>query len=211
MGCDYDDSKDWNAGTETENAEEWGRREVVLTGAAIAAGLAGSMLVSDDADAAKPPEKEFAKAGDRIQLIKGDHKNEFVKPEMLTVGDRPIEAFPYATADGILRRRNRLNRLLVLRLDPAEMDEETRARSVDGVLVYSALCTHRACTIKSWMEAERRVRCHCHLSEFATLNSGKVESGPARRSLPAIPVELDDEGFIVAADGFNRKPGPAKK
>ena len=130
---------------------------------------------------------------------------------MLEPGAAPSEAFPLDPATGTLRRANRLNRLLVLRLDPAEMDEPTRSRSADGVLAYSAICTHRACTVNSWMPEQRHLRCHCHLSEFAALSEGSVRGGPARRQLPMVPLGLDGEGFIVAVEGFTRKPGADKK
>ncbi len=185
------------------------RREVLAAGAGMAIGF--SLLTPNEAEAAKPPEKMPTQKGDRIQIIKGDLKDQSVRPDLLETGARPIEAFPLDPALGVLRRKNRLNRLLVVRLDPAEMDEGTRERSVDGVLVYSALCTHRNCTIKSWKAEERIMRCHCHLSEFAALSEGSVLSGPARRQLPMVPLGLDDEGYVVALDTFTRKPGGAKK
>lgn len=185
------------------------RRDVLIagTGALISAAIADP----NEADAAKPPERLPLQAGDRVQLIKGDLKDQFVKPELLEVSAKPLEAFPFDPAANVIRRKWRLNRLLVVRLDPAEMDPPTRERSVDGILVYSALCTHRTCTIKSWKQEERILRCHCHLSEFAALSEGSVLSGPARRQLPMVPLALDDEGFIVATDTFTRKPGGAKK
>ena len=187
------------------------RRSVVAGAAAIGA-LAG--LSASDANAAtkeKPPEKMPVQPGDRIQFIKGEAKGEFLRVDMLVEGEKPIEAFPYDPENEILRRKYRLNRLLALKLNPSEMNEETRARSVDGVLVFSALCTHRACTIKSWMPEERNLRCHCHLSRFAALEEGRVQDGPAKRQLPMVPVGLDDEGFVVARDTFTGKPGAAKK
>lgn len=185
------------------------RRDILAAGTGLLIGAA--IGTPDSADAAKPPERMSAQAGDRIQIIKGDLKDQLVKPELLEAGARPIEAFPLDPATEVLRRKNRLNRLLVMRLDPEEMDEGTRDRSVDGVLVYSALCTHRNCTIKSWKQEERIMRCHCHLSEFAALSEGSVLSGPARRQLPMVPLGLDDEGYVVALDTFTRKPGGAKK
>ena len=185
------------------------RRNVIVGGAGLI--LGATFLDPEEAEASTKPEKLFPQPGDRIQGIKGDLKAQDLKPEMLEVGARPVEAFPFDPAAGVLRRKNRLNRMLVMRLDPAEMDEETRARSADGVLVYSALCTHRSCTIKSWKEEERIMRCHCHLSEFAALSGGSVLSGPARRQLPSVPLGLDDDGFVIALDDFTRKPGGAKK
>ncbi len=185
------------------------RRDVLVGGTGLL--LGASLLTPEEATASTKPEDLFPQAGDRIQGIKGDLKKQDLKPEMLEIGAKPVEAFPFDPAVGILRRKNRLNRMLVLRLDPAEMDEETLGRSVDGVLVYSALCTHRSCTIKSWKPEERIMRCHCHLSEFAALSGGSVLSGPARRQLPMVPLGLDDEGFVIALDDFTRKPGGAKK
>ncbi len=188
-------------------------RRAILAGATVtAAGVAGlSLLTSGQAEAATAPEKLTPQEGDRFMFIKGADKNKCVRSEMLTEGGRQIEVFPYDPEAHVLRRKNRLNRALVIRLDPAEMDEETRERSVGGVLVYSAICTHKGCTIKSWKQEERHLRCHCHLSEFAALSAGSVKSGPAKRQLPMVALGLDDEGFIVAKGDFTRKPGGSKK
>ena len=185
------------------------RRDIIIGGTGLLFGAA--LTAPTDASASKPPEKMPAQKGDRIQIVKGDLKDQLLKPELLIAGARPFEAFPFDPSSNVLRRKYRLNRMLVLRLDPSEMDEDTRALSINGVLVYSALCTHRACTIKSWMEEERHLRCHCHLSEFAALSGGSVRNGPAKRRLPMLPLALDDEGFIVATDGFNGRVGAAKK
>ena len=185
------------------------RRDILSAGSGLLLGAA--ILAPQRANAAKPPEKLPTQPGDRIQIIKGDLKDKFVRPDMLTVGAKPFEAFPYDPENDVSRRKYRLNRLLVLRLDPAEMDDETRENSADGVLVYSALCTHRACTIKSWMAEERHLRCHCHLSQFAALSGGSVMDGPARRRLAMVPLTLDSEGLVIAKDGFNGKVGGAKK
>ena len=198
-----------NKRNQEETLTKADRREILAAGAGLF--LGAGLLTPNTADAAKPPEKLPPQEGDRIQVIKGDLKDQQIRPELLEVGAKPLEAFPFDPAEGVLRRKYRLNRMLVLKLDPAEMDEGTRARSVEGVLVYSALCTHRNCTIKSWKPEERIMRCHCHLSEFAALSEGSVLSGPARRQLPMVPLGLDDDGFVIALDTFSRKPGGAKK
>lgn len=196
-----------------DECDQINRRSVVAGAAAIGAfaGLASSPVeAAQDAKQAKP-EKMPVQTGDRIQFIKGDNKGEFLRADMLIEGEKPIEAFPFDPQNEVLRRKYRLNRLLVLKLNPSEMNEDTRARSADGVLVFSALCTHRACTIKSWMPEERNLRCHCHLSRFAALEEGRVQDGPAKRQLPMVPVGLDDEGYVIAMDTFTSKPGAAKK
>ena len=192
----------------TQDVNGLNRRTLVAGAAAIGAFVG---LKAEEAEAAKPPEKMKLQAGDRIQFIKGPNKGEFLRPEHLVAGEKPIEAFPFAVEANVLRRKYRLNRLLTLKLNPAEMNEDTRARSVDGVLVFSALCTHRACTIKSWMAEERHLRCHCHLSQFAALEEGRVMDGPAKRQLAMVPLTLDEEGFVIATDTFTSKVGAAKK
>jgi nitrite reductase/ring-hydroxylating ferredoxin subunit len=182
------------------------RRAVIIGAPAVlAAAAAGPGRAQAAADARE------GGAGDRIEIIKGALKGELLRPEMLTVGDKPFEAFPIDPATGVVLRENRLNRLLVLRLDPAEMDADTATRQADGVLAYSAICTHTGCTIKSWKAEERHLRCHCHLSEFDALSGGAVKAGPARRQLPMLPLAIDAEGYVVASAGFTGRLGGAKK
>lgn len=194
-------------GSTAQTGPDLDRRSVVVGGSALLAVAAGLPAGA----ATQKPERMPLQPGDRIQLIQGSLKDQSVRAEMLEIDAPPIEAFPLDPVSGALRRGNRLNRLLVLRLDPAEMDEPTRARCADGILVYSAICTHRGCTVNSWMAEQRMLRCHCHLSEFAALSEGSVKSGPARRQLPMVPLGLDNEGFVVAVDGFTRKPGADTK
>lgn len=190
------------------------RRRAIRVGAAVVSGAAltisSAAAYSNSVDLPNPKAKLYPQAGDRIQVVSGALKDQFIKKDSLELNAIGVEGFPYDPIENVLRRKNRLNRLLIIRLDPEEMDDETREKSVSGLLVYSALCTHRSCTIKSWMEEERHLRCHCHLSEFDALSEGSVKSGPARKQLPMLPLGTDEEGYIIAVDGFTRKPGGAK-
>jgi len=191
------------------------RREVLKAGAVLMSAatldLSTTEALAQSSNAPNPAAKLPPQSGDRIQIVKGDLKNQFIKTNSLEVNAKGVEAFPYDPVADVLRRKNRLNRMVILRLDPEEMDDATREKSTDGLVAYSALCTHRNCTIQSWKQEERHLRCHCHLSEFAVLSEGSVKSGPARKQLPMVPIGADDEGYIVALDGFTRKPGGAKK
>jgi rieske iron-sulfur protein len=146
-------------------------------------------------------------AGDRFVVVAGAFQDQVVRVDLLEVGAAPVECFPIDPVSGIARRKNRLNRVLAVRLDAAEMGEATRERSADGVLIYSAVCTHTGCTVQGWLPEERHLRCPCHLSQFAALDEGEVKGGPAKRPLAMIPVTLSDDGFVEAAAGFTRKPG----
>ena len=54
-------------------------------------------------------------------------------------------------------------------------------------VAYSAVCTHQGCTV-----AYRggQLACPCHGSVFDPANGAAVVSGPARRPLPEVPVEV---------------------
>lgn len=199
----YDDARD-PCGCDAPGGLDKTRRSILMGSAALALGSAAS---AGPATAEVKPERQKMQVGDRFQIVSGPLDGQTLEPEMLTTGEAPLEAFPLDPATGVLRRGNRLNRVLALRLDPEEMDEETRARNADGVLIFSAICTHLNCTVNSWMPEERFLRCPCHLSTFAALSGGSVTGGPARKKLPMVPLALDDEGFVVAAEDFNVKPG----
>lgn len=180
------------------------RRRLMLGGATL---VAGWTLGTGRAAAADKPERMPPQIGDRLQITKGSLKGEFLRPELLEQDQPQIEGFPFSVTEDLLRKRNRFNRLLFVRIDPNEIDEETAPLAVDGVLVYSAICTHKGCTIKSWLAEERHLRCHCHLSQFDVKTGGSVRDGPARAPLPMLGVKLDDDGFVTVAAEFNRKPG----
>lgn len=176
-------------------------RRIVVAGLVAGAGMAVASPVLGQEDTAP------LQVGDRLKIFKGRLKNQLLRPEMLKPNDKPVTVFPIKGGDGPVKDGDRLNRMLAVRLAEDEMDEETRAMSAQGVLLYSALCTHQACVIASWKKNKRHLRCHCHLSEFDALSMGAVRKGPARQPLAMTPLEIDPEGFVRLAGEFNRKPG----
>ena len=98
--------------------------------------------------------------------------------------------------------------MVLLRLDPASLDDETRAHAADGTVAYSAICTHAQCPVDGWVEDEGKhvLKCFCHNSEYDPRANANVIFGPAPRRLPALPVRIDD-GALVAAGTFLSKVG----
>jgi rieske iron-sulfur protein len=184
-------------------AREPSRRDIICS----VVGAAGLVAAGRSIAAADHPERLPPQSGDRFVVVAGTLQDQIVRADLLEVGAAPVECFPIDPASGIPRNRNRLNRVLAVRLDAAEMSEATRERSAGGVLIYSAICTHTGCTVQAWLPDERHLRCPCHLSQFAALEEGEVKGGPAKRPLAMIPVTLSDDGFVEAAAGFTRKPG----
>jgi rieske iron-sulfur protein len=103
----------------------------------------------------------------------------------------------------VIRDGSRLNELLVVRLDPAELDDETRSRSADGIVAYSAVCTHAGCPVTAWMRGatgDKDVfKCFCHNSEFDPRQAAQVVFGPAPRRLASLPLAAADGSLSVAA------------
>ena len=100
--------------------------------------------------------------------------------------NRHSHAWPKDPKIGSPQRFAAEQEILVIRLDPAEMDEETRSRSADGIVAYSAICTHAGCSVTGWLKSETGdkdvLKCFCHNSEFNPRERAQVVFGPAPAS-----------------------------
>jgi len=146
-----------------------------------------------------------AVSGDR--LVEEDAEG---APVPLRVADlkpgQPMLAYPFDATSGKRRDETRLNKVVLVRLPEAEMSAETRARAAGGVVAYSAICTHQACDVKTWLSKEKVLVCFCHSSKFNLFDDGKVVAGPASRALPFVPLKLDGDQLVVAGT-FSADPG----
>jgi Rieske Fe-S protein len=152
-------------------------------------------------------EDEGPKKGDLLVQVDDEKKTPLTSAD-IKVGEKPVIVYPYDPAAKAARDGTRLNRILLVKLDPAKMDAATKGRSADNVVAYSAFCTHQGCDVNSWVAAEGALLCFCHFSKFAPGQEAAVVGGPAPRPLPALPLKVDG-GKLVVADGFNAPPGKA--
>jgi len=109
-------------------------------------------------------------------------------------------------SDGTVRNGSRFNALILLRLDEAALKPTTRTRAADGVLAYTAICTHEGCDVDEWIAGRLVLSCACHASEFDPKDAAKVLDGPAPRALPALPLKIAD-GILVVARPFTSRVG----
>ena len=119
---------------------------------------------------------------------------------------KPVIAWPYDPAAKAVRDGSRLNRIVLVKVDPESLDAATAPRAADGVVAYSAFCTHQGCDVNSWVAAEKMLLCFCHFSKFSPNEEGAVTAGPAPRPLPALPLTVDG-GKLVVGGGFTAPPG----
>jgi rieske iron-sulfur protein len=182
---------------------ELSRRSVLVGASALIVAGKSSKALGDDARAEK------LKPGDRIVFASGEHQGQPARLDLLIPGSPPVAALPADPGTGTVRDGSRFNKLLLLRLTPDALDEETRPHSVEGVVAYSAVCTHQGCTLNAWNAEAQVIQCFCHHSEFSAAAAGRPTKGPATASLPLLPLAVADGALIVAGD-FTSKPGPRK-
>jgi len=143
---------------------------------------------------------------DRFVFAGGARKNELVTLADLPADGPPAVTYPMDPATRIVRDESRLNQVLLVRLDPSRLNSDTRARAAEGIVGYSAVCTHTGCDAWDWQPAAGVVKCPCHFSEFDLKNSAQVLNGPAPRRLPALPLRIVD-GMPVVGGAFIGRPG----
>ena len=129
-----------------------------------------------------------------------------LKPDDLTLGDKPTMAWPMDPQTNTVRNGSRLNKVLLLRLDPEGFDPETKDHAVEGVVAYSAVCTHTGCDVTSWHPDRQLLECPCHYSLYDPKEGAKVVGGPSPRRLPALPLKITD-GRLVVAKPFTGRAG----
>ncbi len=168
--------------------------------AALVGGVGLSLLPPAVAQDEKPGSEERPQPSDLFVFAEGDREGETIAPGDVPEGGPQIPAWPMDPKTRVVRDGSRLNQVLLLRLDPNKLDDDTRSRSADGIVAYSAICSHAGCPVTGWVEADgiQVLKCFCHNSEFDPRQGARVTFGPAPRHLAALPVD----GALVAAGKF---------
>ena len=179
------------------------RRDVLRLALAVGSGLvAAGRADAQDAGA----RRVRPQPNDRFVFAGGPRKNELVARDDLPPGGPPAVTYPMDPVSKIVRDDSRLNQVLLVRLDPSRLNGDTRARAAEGIVGYSAVCTHTGCDTWDWQPGAGIVKCPCHFSEFDLKNGAQVLNGPAPRRLPALPLRIVD-GVPVVGGVFIGRPG----
>ena len=175
-------------------------RRAILQGATglMLAWLTPVPAAAQDARTARPAEGDWL-------VLAGDASQTPLTPDDVSTGAAPIVAWAL-TRDHVVRSGSRLNRVLLVRLDPEALGARTRPLAAAGVVAYSAICTHTGCDVLSWLPEEQLLHCDCHDSKFDPRDDARVIDGPAPRSLPALPLKVIDQRLVVAGP-FTSKVG----
>ena len=147
------------------------------------------MLASRPAAAGEdqPGSDERPQKADVLVVSEGEHEGQVIEPQDLKPGGPPLRAWPKDPKTSVIRNGSRLNEVLVVRLDSAELDDETRSRAADGIVAYSAICSHAGCPVTGWLKGAAGdndvLKCFCHNSADIFPLCG--EAGTTLRLVPA--------------------------
>jgi Rieske Fe-S protein len=125
-------------------------------------------------------------------------------PESLPLGGGQVMAWPLDPVANIARNGSRLNKVLLLRLDPSVLDSKTAERAAGGVVAYSAICPHTGCEVVNWSADRQILECPCHNSQYDPKAGARVVAGPSPHSLAALPLRVADGKLTVARPFIGR-------
>lgn len=177
------------------------RRLMLGAGAGAAAVVATAVAfpaVRRTGDATERLRATEWRAGSRVVDESGDPilAADIAEGELITV--YPDGALGSAQAQAVLVRESP---------DRFVDDPERVGWVVDGIVVYSKLCTHMACPVGLYQQRTGTILCPCHQAVFDVLDGGRAIHGPARRALPQLPLAIDDTGHLMAGGGFSDAVG----
>lgn len=104
--------------------------------------------------------------------------------------------------------------VMLIRLRPEQAAQVTKRRgqvnfNYGDYYAFSKICTHLGCPTSLYEAQTGKILCPCHQSQFDVTQYGRPVFGPATRSLPQLPLEVDEEGYFYARHDFIEPVGPA--
>lgn len=76
------------------------------------------------------------------------------------------------------------------------------------VVAFSKICTHAGCPVGLYRADSKELYCPCHQSVFEVLEAARPAGGPATRALPQLPLDVDDQGYLIARSDYTEPVGP---
>jgi rieske iron-sulfur protein len=174
--------------------------------AALAVGLLPGALRAESDD---PKRMLRPQVGDLLVRSESEKEAAVIEAADVKAGDAPVIAWAMDPATKLPRDGSRLNQVVLLRLLPSDLGPTTQKYAADGLVAYSAICTHAQCTVAGWIADKQLLHCPCHQSEFDPRLNAKVVAGPAPRPLAALPLKIVDgkpavAGLFVGKVGMNQ-------
>jgi Rieske Fe-S protein len=174
------------------------RRDVLalasIAGLEVVAGTITTAALAD-------PASDRPKQGDLLVAIEGSETRPLAAAD---VPNTPLLAWPMDPAEKVVRNGSRLNKVLLVALDPSTLVGATRERAAGGVVAYSAICPHAGCEVSGWVAEQNAIECACHNSRYNPRDAAAVIDGPSPRALSALPLKIVDGKLVVAKPFIGR-------
>jgi Rieske Fe-S protein len=184
----------WAGRPSSGGGVQMSRRDVLAAATALGVNSAVAPAMAE-------PAGERPKEGDYLVAIDATH------PDTLSPKDiagPQVIAWPMDPRDKLIRNGSRLNKVLLVRLDPATLVGATRERAADGVVAYSAICPHAGCEVSGWIDEQKILECPCHNSRYNPREGAAIIDGPTTRGLAALPLKIVDDKLVVAKPFIGR-------
>lgn len=162
--------------------------------------------------------------GHKVRLVRDDGTP--IRPEDVSVGGQ-MTVFPgiphgatneYADSPTLLihlrdKDADTLRASIAASVVAAASGGDVDKPIVEGMwsnfVAYSKICTHAGCPASLYEQQTNRLLCPCHQSQFLITEQARPIFGPAHRKLPMLPLELDDEGYLLARSDYLEPVGPS--
>jgi quinol---cytochrome c reductase iron-sulfur subunit len=167
----------------------------------------------------RPEDPNFKETKGRIPLVDSGFRR---------IGPDDLEPGGLATVFPGVREENQYGKngvtdasspTLIIRLRPGQKVKSRKGQADFGwprqnpeYLAFSKICTHAGCPASLYEQQTGRLLCPCHQSQFQVLEDAKPVFGPATRSLPKLPIDVqtgeDGRLYFVARSDFKEAIGP---
>ncbi len=171
-----------------------------LAGAAALASVGGSLNAFAAGGRGSQPQPVGApERFDSFVYADGPNKGKDVVLTDIVVDAPPITVQAKDEAGQV--RESEKATILMYRVAPDKIPDDIRGDTVEGLIAYSALCTHQGCLVSGWDAASKQFICPCHNGLFDPLKGGVNTAGAPTRALPQVPVRIHD-GKLVVGDAI---------
>ncbi len=133
----------------------------------------------------------------------------------IKLGDVPVNGLVTVFPEGVTDENDKAAaQTVLLNLGTADFNPAPNQASWSPIdngnryVAFSKVCTHAGCPVSLYNRATYQLVCPCHQSTFDVLTRCNPVFGPASRSLPQLPVSVNQNGYLIATNDYDQPVGP---
>jgi len=146
-------------------------------------------------------QKDAPQVGDVFVFTSGPKKDSVVMVDDVVLDAAPLTVMP-KDPNGAVRDGDNFTTLLY-RVAKDKVPADMAPDTIDGLMAYSAVCTHQGCLMTEIHKASEAVNafgfiCPCHDAIFDPLQEGKNTGGATSATLAYFPIKSDGGKIVVS-------------